>query len=235
MNISMWDGWFEVCGHVGNLFSGLWNWTNRMVLVSSDGKKNMTVMALFGFVGWFYEINGLPHIPIVSHYIPYPVIYRYISLYPVIYRYISLYIVIYRYLSLYIVIYRYISLSIVIYHYISLYIVIFQCHEKSSTDHVHDMRIRSNIWGFLHRRAPSDQSSPYFGQNPPLLVEPCRCPVGFAQRNWQRLNRYEQINGTCRWLISDNLSILDENPKRLFDWEATIKKYWINMSIAVPP
>jgi hypothetical protein len=44
-------------------------------------KKNMTVMALFGFVGWFYEINGLPHIPIVSHYIPYPVIYRYISLY----------------------------------------------------------------------------------------------------------------------------------------------------------
>ena len=167
MNISMWDGWCEVIGHVGNLCSvyetGQIAYGTRIV----RWKKNPWQSCHGWFVGWFlWHKRFTTYIPIVSHYIPYPVIYRYISL--------------------------------------------FQCHEKSSTDHVHDMRIRSNIWGYFHRRAPSDQSSPYFGQNPPLLVERCRCPVGFAQRNWQRLNRYEQINGTCRWLISDNLSILDE-------------------------
>ena len=228
MNISMWDGWCEVIGHVGNLCSvyetGQIAYGTRIV----RWKKTHDSHVMVGLWDGFYDINGLPRIfplyLIISHipfYIPfYIVIYRYISLYIVIYRYISLYIVIYRYISLYIVIYRYISLHIVtyryislyivvyryislyivIYRYISLYIVIFQCHEKS-TDHVHDMRIRSNIWGFLHRRAPSDQSSLYFGQNPPLLVEPCRCSVGFAQRNWQ----IEQI-----WTDQRNMSVTDQ-------------------------
>ena len=139
-----------------------------------------------------------------SHCISLYPISRYISLYIVISCYISLYIVIYRYLSLYIVIYRYISLSIVIYHYISLYIVIFQCHEKSSTDHVHDMRIRSNIWGFLHRRAPSDQSSPYFGQNPPFWWSPADVRWDLHRetgKDWTDMNRSTEHVGDWSVII----------------------------------
>ena len=184
MNISMWDGWCEVIGHVGNLCSvyetGQIAYGTRIV----RWKKTHDSHVMVGLWDGFYDINGLPRI---------------FPLYLII-SHIPFYIVLYRYISLYIVIYRYISLHIVTYRYISLYIVIFQCHEKS-TDHVHDMRIRSNIWGFLHRRAPSDQSSLYFGQNPPLLVEPCRCSVGFAQRNWQ----IEQI-----WTDQRNMSVTDQ-------------------------
>ena len=125
MNISMWDGWCEVIGHVGNLCSvyetGQIAYGTRIV----RWKKTHDSHVMVGLWDGFYDINGLPCIfplyLIISHIPFYIVLYRYISLYIVIYRYISLHIVTYRYISLYIVVYRYISLYIVIYRYISLY------------------------------------------------------------------------------------------------------------------